>query len=296
MNVLCCVAMQCFTLSGTMILAALRSHMSPHNPPHAAVALLSQILAEMAIRMGRASAASYWQTLTPCNMCEPAAGLACRHCPDGSAAQVERITSQAEAGQPSSIAGLQLSCVQMLTCCRENPTALDQMLNEGKQMPKLPPHVRDGIRDYLHTRPEFRKLSKWTLLSQLTGPKVLLSFLNSLFPGSSLGIHAELPAEVGFADQGESLGGMDAPAAWNLPACRTRALSAAATALMLDVPEEQSLPNIAVRWVGLQVLPLGHAAHSMQQLTSGPVLCAALKRPVWLDRFALLNWTLAEGG
>ena len=56
--------------------------------------------------------------------------------------------------------------------CREDPTALDQMLDEGKQMPKLPLHVRDALRDYLHTRPSFRKLSKWTLLSQLTGPKV----------------------------------------------------------------------------------------------------------------------------
>ena len=32
--------------------------------------------------------------------------------------------------------------------------------------------MREGLKDYLHTRPEYQKLSRWTLLSQLTGPKV----------------------------------------------------------------------------------------------------------------------------
>ena len=40
-----------------------------------------------------------------------------------------------------------------------------------------------------------------------------------------------------------------------------------------------------------QVVPLGHAAHSMS-LTLGAVLCAVLKR---LDRVELLNGSSSEG-
>ena len=44
-----------------------------------------------------------------------------------------------------------------------------------------------------------------------------------------------------------------------------------------------------------QVVPLGHAAHSMS-LTMGPVLCVVLKSPAWLDRVELLNGSSAGGG
>ena len=80
--------------------------------------------------------------------------------------------------------------------CRENPHLLDQDLNDKQVLPKLPDFVRQGVKDLLHSQPDFHVLARWTILSQLVGPKVSRLLLCGTPGGPVSNLWSKMPASI----------------------------------------------------------------------------------------------------